>query len=423
MIELPLAIATSTVVALAQPAPPPIPVTPPPVTTDASPPSDQPAPPPALPPPPPVVTTVVPPPATPAAQATTQAVVPFASLEDGMGMRSADDEFSLSLHLLTQLRYAHVEREGGRDDGFRAVLVRPALRGAAFRPWIQYFVQFELAGTPALLDAEIIVHPIPEIGLKVGQFLTPFSREFLVPPGALLFPDFAPSNVLFRDNRDTGAMLFGGLFRRHVEYFLAAVNGNGINQGGNDNAEPEWIGRLVATVIGKNAYTEIPQLVDDDVSLSFGAGGSHSQTEQTATSVNPTTGATTTARLGSTPTTKLGADVALHAGPVSLQAEAYARTIGSGGGVSRSVARGGFAQLGVFVVPKTLEVAARGDVIELASNRGLTNERVDGGLVYYVRENHLKLQLAYAWTSVRAPDASAPAAVAHGVTAQAQLWF
>jgi hypothetical protein len=303
------------------------------------------------------------------------------------------------------------------------VLVRPALRGIAFRPWVQYFVQFELAGTPALLDAEIIVQPVPELGVKVGQFLTPFSREFLVPPGALLFPDFAPSNVQFRDNRDTGAMLFGGLFRRRIEYFVAAVNGNGINKGGNDNAELEWIGRLVATLVGKNAYTEIPQLLDDDVGLSIGVDGSHSQTEQTATSVDPMTGTTTTVRLGSAPTTKLGADVALHVGPVSLQTEAYTRTIASGGGAARSVSRGGFAQVGLFVVPKTLELAARGDLIELAVNRGITSERIDGALAYYVHGNHLKLQAGYAWASARVPDASAPALISHTGSVQAQLWF
>jgi hypothetical protein len=343
-----------------------------------------------------------------------------------MGVRSSDDSFSLGVHLLVQSRYEHVEREGGRDDGFRVVLARPALRGNVLRPWIKYFVQFELATAPALLDAEVVVQPIPEVGLKVGQFLTPFSREFLVPPGALLFPDFAPSNVQFRNNRDTGAMLLGSLFDKHLEYFAAAVNGNGINnRNGNDNAELEWIGRVGANVVGVSPYTEVPQLVTNDTGLALGLDASYSAIEQTATTTNPATGATTTAKLGSAPTSKLGADVAFHTGPLSVQGEMYTRTAGSGGGAARSVARGGFAQAGVFVVPKTVELMARADFVDLdVSHAGPPNKRFDGGVAYYVRDNHVKLQLRYAWASARAtPAPASPEMIANTVTLQGQLWF
>lgn len=377
--------------------------TPAPAVPDVSPPSEQRA---------PVAGLAAPPP-----------VTAFASLDEGMGVRSSDKDFSVAVHLLLQLRYEHVESEGGRQSGFVVPLARPALRGVAFQPWLQYFVQWELAGTPLLLDAELLAQPTPEIGLKVGQFLTPFSREFLVPPGALLFPDYAAANVLFRTNRDTGAMLLGSFLDGRLEYFAAAVNGNGIDQGGNDNAELEWMGRLAVNALGNSAYTEIPQLVTSDVGLSIGANASHSEVEQTRSVANPATGTSTTVRLGSAPTTKLGADVAFHGGALSLLGEGYTRTVASGGGAARSIAHGGFAQAGVFVVPKTLELAVRGDLVDLDVGRGGgSTKRVDAAAVYYLRDNHLKLQLAYSWSDSRAL-ASLPAIIAHTVRLQAQLWF
>jgi hypothetical protein len=350
--------------------------------------------------------------------------VPFASLDEGMGVQSADKNFSVGVHLLFQTRYDHVESDAGRESGFRLFMARPALRGVAFRPWIKYFVQWALEGTPSLLDAELVLQPVPEFAVKIGQFLTPFSREFLVPPGALLLPDFAPSNVLFRNNRDTGAMLFGSLFDNHVEYFGAAVNGNGINRPANDNAELEFIGRLSANVFGPSPYTEIPQLVTDAPGLTVGLNASYAEIEQTATAVNPATGATTTTKNGSAGVTKYGADLAVHAGPLSLQGEAYTRTSSAGGGAARSVARGGFAQVGIFVIPKVLELAGRGDLIQAdVSHDRPMSRRFDGGVNYYVVGNHLKLQARYAWSATPTNIATAPDVFANTITAQAQLWF
>jgi Phosphate-selective porin O and P len=346
-----------------------------------------------------------------------------------MGITSADGDYSLSLHMLLQTKLEHVESDRTREDGFRVVLARPALRGVAFRKWLSYFVQWELAGGSAsLLDAEIVAQPIPEIGLKVGQFLTPFSREFLVPPGALLFPDFSPSNVLFRANRDTGAMLLGRAFDGRLEYYAAGVNGNGINRGGNDNAQLEWVGRVAVNAIGVNPYTETPQLVTPEAGLAVGVNASYADMEQTATTVDPATGATTVHRLGSSPTTKLGADVAFHAGPLSLQVEGYTRSVQAVSGGRRMVARGGFAQAGFFVIARTLEIAARGDLIDLDAAGGKNTssaleKRLDGGVAWYVRDNHLKLQARYAWADSPNGASPSPKGTSNTVTLQAQLWF
>ncbi|MBX3223442.1 MAG: hypothetical protein KF795_23215 [Labilithrix sp.] len=374
----------------------------------------------------PATTEPAPPPsaATPR-RASAPGVVPFASLDKGVGVASADGNDSLGVHLLVQARYEHVEGDRPREDGFRVALARPALRGVAFRKWLSYFVQWELAGaSPSLLDAEVVVQPLPEVGLKVGQFLTPFSREFLVPPGALLFPDFSPSNVLFRDNRDTGAMVLGRAFDGRLEYYAAAVNGNGINRGGNDNAELEWVSRIAVNAFGQNPYTEMPQLVTREPGLALGVNASHAEVEQTVTTVDPATNASTVRRLGSSPTTKLGADALFHAGPFSLQIEGYSRATQAVGGWARTSGRGGFAQAGLFVIGRTLEIAARGDLVDAdATHAGPLDKRIDGGLAYYVKGDHVKLQLRYAWASSPSGASPSPKGTSNAVTLQAQLWF
>lgn len=342
-----------------------------------------------------------------------------------MGIASADGNFSVGVHALLQTRFEHVESDTSRQDGFRIGSARPALRGVAFRKWLSYFVQWELAGPSAtLLDMEVVARPIPELGLKVGQFLTPFSREFLVPPGALLFPDFAPSNVLFRDNRDTGAMLLGQAWDKRLEYYAAVVNGNGINRNGNDNAQLEWIGRLAVNAFGQTPYTEIPQLVTNDPGLALGMNASYADMEQTATTLDAATGATTTRRLGSSPTTKVGADVAFHAGPVSVQVEGYSRTIRAVANRPRQLARGGFAQIGCFVVPRTLELAARGDLIDTDAYKSAPlDKRIDAGANWYIRANQLKLQLRYGRANSPNAVAPSPKGSSDTVSLQAQLWF
>lgn len=361
---------------------------------------------------------------TPAApHARASSVLPFASVDEGLGIASEDGSYSSSLHMVVQTRFEHIESEASRQSGFRVGMARPALRGVAVRKWLSYFVQWELAGTVTLLDAEIVAQPAPEIGVKVGQFVTPFTREFLVPPFLLLFPDFAPSNILFRSGRDAGAMLLGQVFDKRLEYFAAAVNGNGLNRGGNDNAQLAWIGRLGVNVVGRHPYSETPQLSVDSASLALGTNASYAETEATTTTLDAQTGTSTVRRLGSAPTTKLGADVVVHAGPVSFASEIYTRTVRTASG-GREVARGGFAQGGVFVVPRTIELAARLDLVDLDAYRGGTlDKRLDGAATWYVRENHLKLQLRYAYADSPNAIAPSPKGTSSTLSLQAQLWF
>lgn len=341
----------------------------------------------------------------------------FISLERGVGGAAPDGTFAAALHFVTQLRLEEVVAPGGRQTPeFHVVLARPAVRGHALRPWIQYFVQAELAGSPALLDAELTVQPWPFFGVKLGQFVTPFSREFLVPPFRLLFPEFAPSNVFFRDGRETGAMVFGTVAGGRFAYFTGLFNGNGINQPPG-KAHLKWIGRLAYNPTGRAVYDEVPQLVAPRPTVSIGVSGSFGVHDRPAPSGIPT---------GSPPpaedVAKIGGDMVASFGPGSISAEGYARWSGAAG-TPATWAAGGFVQVAVFVWQRRLQVAARGDVIapDVRTSDGLRSQGA-AQLAWYARAHHLKLQLRYAYTDVRA-TATAIATRTHALALQAQLQF
>ncbi|MBL8633488.1 MAG: hypothetical protein JNM40_09685 [Myxococcales bacterium] len=339
----------------------------------------------------------------------------FASVDRGLGV-SVGDSFSAELHFFTQLRLEQVISDDTRSPEFRVVMARPVLRGKLIRPWISYFVQPELAGkSPALLDAELTIFPHAAFGIKVGQFLTPFSREFLVPPFRLLFPDFAPSNIYFRDNRDLGLMLFGMPLDGHLEYYAGVFNGNGINQtpGG---ARIMGIARLAANLRGKPVYTETPELDDTATQLAFGLNATYGRHDLPLPAGSP---AAAVAEIA--PYATLGIDLTVHKGACSAQAEGYAKWQQLSGDVTQWSA-GGYLHGGCFVYRRALQLAARADVIDanLDTHAGL-RAQAEGLLVYYVQGNHLKFQLRYAYGNVRGPDILTDASTTHTLTLQGQL--
>ena len=340
----------------------------------------------------------------------------FASVDRGLGATTADGSLSVALHFFTQLRLDEVISDSVNTPEFRVVMARPSVRGALFRRWIQYFIQAELAGkNAALLDAELTFAPTPAIGLRVGQFLTPFSREFQVPPFRLLFPDFSPSNIFFRDNRDLGAMIFGLPWQGRFEYYAGVFNGNGINQapGG---ARILGIARLAANVFGKHLYTETPELDDTQTQLSVGLSASYGRHDLPVPASAPVG---TQAEVA--PYANLGLDASLHAGPCSAQGEGYLRWQQLSGDAT-SWSAGGYLQGSCFVYRRALQLAARSDVIDASvqTHAGLRLQG-EGMLVYYVRGNHLKAQLRYAYGNTRGDDVSTQASATHTVTVQTQL--
>jgi hypothetical protein len=344
---------------------------------------------------------------------------------DPYTLHTADGRFTLRLGAQVQVRYTASDSDNkGERNLFSVRQVRPQLKGQIGVPWITYFIQPELAGTPKLLDLELTAQPWKYAGLKVGQFLTPFSRTFYTPVPKLLFPDFSLANDYFRADRDTGAMFFGTPFNGMLEYYAGVFNGNRINNVANDDNKLIYVGRVAVNPIGKVSYDETPGLAGK-LPLALGLGVNAYRAETPAKAA-PTTGTPPPSTAMGTMTTKgtdynttLGADLTLRYWYATLQAEGYYRWVDPRN-TATSVARGGYVHASCFVFWPYLELAGRVSYLEpnMDKPRDSTHS-YEAMLNVYGFGNNLKLNLRYAHFSLPSGATTAE----NALTTQVQAYW
>lgn len=340
---------------------------------------------------------------------------------DPIVFHTADERFTLRLGGQIQFRYQASDIDSPPDrNAFYMRQARPQIRGSLGAPWLTFFMQPELAGTaPKLLDLELTAQPIAEIGLKIGQFLTPFSRTFYTPVPKLLFPDFSIANEAFRADRDTGAMLFGAAAKGLLEYYAGVFNGNRIDKSSNDDADMMYVGRVAVNPLGPVSYDETPTLSGPSpFRLGLGLNAYRGEVTQTTTTDASTTPPTTTTSQDKNVTA--GADIALHYWYATLQAEAYYRQAKPGtGGTLKS--QGGYVHASTFLYPPYIELAARVSYVDPDKETGKDQTLAFEGLLnLYGLANNLKLNLRY----TRFDNPSTSTGLADNVfTTQLQAFF
>ena len=133
-------------------------------------------------------------------------------------------------------------------DTFSLRRARPALSGELLKN-LKFKLSVDLVKSPTLLDALVEFEPSKVIGVRIGQFLVPFSLENLTSDSILELIDRAAvvdTLVPGRDNgsngRDIGAAFYGSY--SVLEYTLGLFNGSGINKADTNNHK-DWAGRVV----------------------------------------------------------------------------------------------------------------------------------------------------------------------------------
>jgi hypothetical protein len=350
-----------------------------------------------------------------------------ASLSEGFGLRRTDKLFAADVGILTQTRFDTTVHDGQiLSDGFNVLMVRPTLRLKAFSDKVRLFVQPELATpTPKLLDFELTWQPIPEVGLRAGQFLTPLSRAFLTPVPVLQFNDFNRVNDKFRINRDTGVMLFGATKNGKLDYWLGAFNGNGIDKGGNDDRTMMGIARIAVNPFRAMPYDETPSLKGPvPFGLAIGVNGAADRAHPTKTVTDATTGAQTTVDLPAETRLTGGGDIAIAYKTFTFLGEAFTKMVEPDGG-SRTFSYGAYAQAGIFAIPKRLEIAVRGGLLDPNMDKPTDAEsNVEGLITGYFVGNHLKVGARYSLIHAEAKTADGlPPGYDHRFMIQTQLWL
>ena len=156
----------------------------------------------------------------------------------------------------TQVRYQALE-EAGRIDGFDIRRARLDVKGI-ISPYWGYRVQFDLAGTPKLIDTYIELKLHDYLNFTVGQAKIPFSLENLASSNKLeLIERSQVVEALTGRGRDVGGnqngrdigIQVGGTIlklkdRPVVDYRVGVYNGSGINVVDN-NERKDYAARLI----------------------------------------------------------------------------------------------------------------------------------------------------------------------------------
>jgi hypothetical protein len=283
---------------------------------------------------------------------------------DGFVLRNADDTFKLRLGLQSAI-HAQVSADGKAtiEDPFLAV--RPNIGGNVYRTWIRFYTSLELAANPVfLLDSYVEVQPWDALGVVVGQQSTPFSRhQYSYSPTRLLLPDWDPVATYFWTGRDKGATLKGSLADHTVDWWAGAYLGVPLRQFETVRGNYQLVGRLAVNPAGSLGTTEFAYAEKDEpapLRYSLAVDGFLSKLNTATENFNPsdfefnaTPGPTTTANQG------LGVDAILQSSRVMATAEGYYRRTDSRNGLPPFTAIGAFAQVGVLVYQRDVDVATR----------------------------------------------------------------
>ena len=180
----------------------------------------------------------------------------------GFEFESADGNFLLQFDSRLQFRYAYPEdtdpvtNEDFITDPrhiFKVNRARLKIGGHAFRPWLKYYWEYDMAGSN-LLDFRMMVEYFPWLKLKVGQWKVHYSRERVISSGAQQLADRSIINRIFTIDRQQGVSLYGRLAGGgpfDFSYWGTVLMGTGRGAGTNDDDKLMWMGRLQWNPLGR----------------------------------------------------------------------------------------------------------------------------------------------------------------------------
>ena len=155
------------------------------------------------------------------------------------------------------------EKRLPQDGGMRI-----KIGGNAFKPWLKYYMEYELGGN-ALLDMRFMVEKSRAWRIKVGQWKAQYSRERIISSGRQQMMERSIINRAFTIDRQQGVSLYGQLVGQgaaNLSYWVSVFTGMGRGARSNDDehlmymARVQWnfLGRVVPFTGSDWEYNEAP---------------------------------------------------------------------------------------------------------------------------------------------------------------------
>ena len=287
-------------------------------------------------------------------------------------------------------------KEDGPSVAFSIPRLRVYMLGTVFKPWMRYKFEIELSSLKSdaqvninnsrLTDAYVEFAKSPYATLRAGQYKIPFGMQELTSDTRQEFVDRSIASTKFAPARDIGLMLSGLFFDKKFGYQAGAFNGAGQNNPQDDRALLYAV-RVVYDPFGE--YKLVEGAVDDSQKnqLHFGVAYRLGEVPRALSSVG----------VFESPNdeTALGFEVAWKYRRFYAMGEYFMQTDSrTNPTVGPDIDANGFeTQFGVFVVPKSQELAVRYSSVEPdqdVNDATMTEMRLVYG--YYWKSHNMKLQ-------------------------------
>jgi hypothetical protein len=356
-----------------------------------------------------------------------EAAAPCASIgghpaTEGFFIASPDGQSHLRVGLAAIYKLEPRTLNGDWQNRDAIYAARPYLSGTVLRPWIRFLTQTELAANPPyLLYSYLEVQPRAEIGVRIGQQDTPFSRHEGFGVMDTLFPETDTVADYFWTGRDKGITVFGALANDRLDYFAGVYGGSPLRQFTTIAGNYVVDARATVNPMGRMPGSEFAYALagaSSDTRVSFTLQGYYGKVQDATENFNPNTFDFQPTATGKTNREGAGGvDFWLLSGPVSAYTEAYwRRTEPAGASAYQSI--GAWGQVGVRILPGRLDAAVRGSwanpSTDLGDDRFLAGE---AQVALYIAAPALIVKLRYGLDDQHSPGSAALGAVTLPATA------
>ena len=323
--------------------------------------------------------------------------------------------FELKISTRTQFRYTYRDFESesaDRDYGsFNIPRARFRLDGFAWYPWLKYKVQYDFVGMRDLCpsggvgcDSLVVRSDLRDLyfdlarypwwTVRLGQFKQPLGLQELTSSGDQEFVDRSIASTLFAPSRELGVELYGLNFEKTWGYEAAISNGNGRNKSADNNGGMRYTIRIHFDPNGEYKLSESAVEHYETVNWTFGFAAMRNNEEPNVLETTEFIQSDTAEGF-----------FALKYKILFVMADYYVRTVEQATGEPID-SKGSIGQIGVFVVPRKIEVAFRYSEVERTIEDSLTGLTTvtDGtekriGFGWYFSKHDLKFQADYGRTN------------------------
>ena len=179
----------------------------------------------------------------------------------GFEFLSADKNHLLQIEWRAQFRIAYptdtdpitLNDFNGNKTHLWLNRARMKVGGYAYRSWLKYYLEYELAGS-YLLDYRLMIEKFPFLKIKIGQWKIQYNRERIISSGKQQTVERSILTKQFTVDRQQGISLFGRLKGKGIvdfNYWLSALMGTGRGNEINDDEHLMYMMRLQWNFMGR----------------------------------------------------------------------------------------------------------------------------------------------------------------------------